>query len=265
MNQTAWQKEWDRLARKEADFLRKGRARKNSRLNQLLAKKVPPDLQRKLDKAFAKAFELIFEKGTGIIEMTYDKDSIEESYRAYEEGLEARATRKDFRQFSRNAGESRGKSLLFSGGAGIGMGILGIGLPDIPIFTAGLLKGIYEIALHYGYRYDTPEEKYLVLRIIEVALYYGSDLDEENEDLNAFLEDHLLPENYDQSRQIRYSSAALSLELLYMKFLQGLPVVGAVGGAYDAIYMEKILKYADLKYHRRFLLDHSSYEGPDLA
>lgn len=37
-----------------------------------------------------------------------------------------------------------------------------------------------------------------------------------------------------------------------MKFLQGIPVVGAVGGAYDVIYMKQINKYGELKYRRRF-------------
>jgi len=38
-----------------------------------------------------------------------------------------------------------------------------------------------------------------------------------------------------------------------MKFLQGVPVVGAVGGAYDVIYLKQITDYASLKYKRRFL------------
>ena len=38
-----------------------------------------------------------------------------------------------------------------------------------------------------------------------------------------------------------------------MKFLQGIPVVGAVGGAYDVVYLKQITEYANLKYERRFL------------
>ena len=38
-----------------------------------------------------------------------------------------------------------------------------------------------------------------------------------------------------------------------MKFLQGIPVVGALGGAYDAVYMRRVSKYAELKYRKRFL------------
>ena len=50
------------------------------------------------------------------------------------------------------------------------------------------------------------------------------------------------------------AAEGLSKELLYMKFLQGLPVVGAVGGIYDAVYMKRITEYANLKYKKRFLM-----------
>ena len=42
-------------------------------------------------------------------------------------------------------------------------------------------------------------------------------------------------------------------ELLYLKFLQGVPLVGAVGGVYDAVYMKQIAAYAGIKYRRRYL------------
>ena len=53
---------------------------------------------------------------------------------------------------------------------------------------------------------------------------------------------------------IQGAAGCLSKELLYMKFLQGIPVVGAIGGAYDAVYMKQIMEYAELKYRRRFYL-----------
>ena len=51
---------------------------------------------------------------------------------------------------------------------------------------------------------------------------------------------------------IEDTAGCLSKELLYMKFLQGIPVAGAIGGAYDAIYMKLIAEYSELKYRRRF-------------
>lgn len=38
-----------------------------------------------------------------------------------------------------------------------------------------------------------------------------------------------------------------------MKFLQGIPLVGVLGGFYDAIYMKYIASYSTLKYRRRYL------------
>ncbi|MCB6367841.1 EcsC family protein, partial [Intestinibacillus massiliensis] len=58
---------------------------------------------------------------------------------------------------------------------------------------------------------------------------------------------------YDQKEQIQETAALFSRELLYLKFLQGIPIVGAAGGIYDAVYMRHVTEYANLKYKRRFL------------
>ena len=63
----------------------------------------------------------------------------------------------------------------------------------------------------------------------------------------------MLPEEYQDKEQIEQTAGSLSKELLYIKFLQGIPVVGAVGGAYDAVYMKRITEYAELKYRHRYL------------
>ena len=64
-----------------------------------------------------------------------------------------------------------------------------------------------------------------------------------------------LPEEYDIKKQVKDTSSMLSGELLYMKFLQGIPVVGAAGGIYDTVYLQRIMKYVKIKYQKRFLLD----------
>lgn len=63
-------------------------------------------------------------------------------------------------------------------------------------------------------------------------------------------------ERYLPEEQIARTSGMLSKELLYMKFLQGIPVVGVVGGAYDIVYMKQICEYTKIKYQKRFLLGH---------
>ena len=46
-----------------------------------------------------------------------------------------------------------------------------------------------------------------------------------------------------------------------MKFLQGIPVFGVLGGAADLLYMGRISEYAELKYRRRFLTDRKKEQG----
>ena len=41
--------------------------------------------------------------------------------------------------------------------------------------------------------------------------------------------------------------------MLYLKFVQGIPLIGVAGGISDAVYQKKITDYAMLKYKRRFL------------
>ena len=77
-----WDLEWSKLIKKEEKFLTARENQKESILNQKLEEKVPVKLQETLNKAFAKAFQLIFEKGTGIIEKTFrpeemKKDALE--------------------------------------------------------------------------------------------------------------------------------------------------------------------------------------------
>jgi len=41
---------------------------------------------------------------------------------------------------------------------GGGLGLLGIGLPDIPLFIAVIMRTIYEVALSYGYDYKIQKK-----------------------------------------------------------------------------------------------------------
>lgn len=136
---------------------------------------------------------------------------------------------------------------------GVGLGLLGIGLPDIPLFISMVLKGIYEIALNYGYDYERDEEQYFILNLVAVSLSGGKEAIDGNTRLNDFIAAPVLPEDYSRQEEIAKVSDVLSAELLCMKFLQGLPLVGVVGGVSDAVFVHRILSYAKLKYGQRFL------------
>lgn len=208
-----------------------------------------------LEKAFEKTFSLIFEKGTTIIEKTYDRSEIVNQYEISAYADDILGTRDSLRAFSKNAKRSTGKNLVFSGLSGMGMGFLGMGLPDIPIFTGLLLKSIYEIALHYGYDYNTPEERYFILLLIEGALSWGEHFEVVEDKINDFLRNPRLSESYDRTVQIEDASRALSKGLIYAKFLQGIPVVGVIGGSFDCIVIKQVTDYVKMKYYKRFLLN----------
>ena len=247
------EREWEKLIKEERKFLLSRAEKRDSFLNQKLEQLVPDKLQETLDTAFAKAFGMIFDKGTGVIEKTYNKDDLEKSFQINQFASDIRKDGKSLKKFSKRAKQSGNVNLLVSGAAGIGMGVLGVGIPDIPVFIGMVLKSVYEIALNYGYRYDTAEEQYFILLLIETAVSHGRELIERNQEIDNYIKMEKMPEPYKREVQIKLTSAMLSKELLYMKFLQGVPVVGAVGGAYDVIYLKQITDYASLKYKRRFL------------
>ena len=133
--------------------------------------------------------------------------------------------------------------------------------PDIPLFIAMVLKSVYEIALSYGYSYDTDEEKIFILKVIEAAMCDEEAFREKNEALNEDIHQITLagdrmPEGswkVSKAEQMRATSACLSQEMIYTKFLQGQFVIGIAGGIFDPIYVNRISDYAVLKYRRRFL------------
>ncbi|MCI1219332.1 MAG: EcsC family protein [Bifidobacterium sp.] len=244
-----------KLDRAQARFLAKRRQSKESRLNQFLDGKVPPRLRSTLTKAFAKAFDLIFSKATPVIDKTYNADKARHEYRVNSLTAGGHPSSRNLRQFSSQANGSARANTAISTAAGVSLGVLGIGIPDIALLVGTMLRSIHQIALHYGYEHDNDAERYFILLLIEGSAAHGEHLDMIDADANAFIHHHALPKAYDASKQIHATASALSDEMLYMKFLQGIPVVGAVGGAFDAVYMHNLTAYARLKYRRRFLAD----------
>lgn len=180
-------------------------------------------------------------------------EKLQKTFKINEYTDEIRQNRKSLKAFGKKA-ESSGKiNMLVSGVTGIGMGIVGVGIPDIPVLTGMVLKSIYEIALNYGYKYETEGERRFILLIIQGAVSYGKEMLDVDGVIDDYIQNVEVPEDYSEKQQIEQTAAGLSKELLYMKFLQGIPIVGAVGGAYDVVYLKRITEYANLKYKKRFL------------
>ncbi|MBR1457331.1 MAG: EcsC family protein [Oscillospiraceae bacterium] len=255
MQTQAYEKEWARMLRQERQLLQRRAGRRESRLDAWLADKVPEKLEGALNAAFVKAFALLFEKGTAVIEKTYKLPELAEQYLLDSYVLQERGEAKDLRTFSRRAGGTAALHTAVSGAAGIGLGVLGIGLADVAVFTALLLRNVYEIAMRYGYDYEGDREQAFLLRVIAASLLRGEELYRDDAALNAFISAGRYPEAKSLPALTEEAARALSRELLAMKFLQGIPVLGVLGGAADLLYMGRISEYAELKYRRRFLTD----------
>ena len=228
MNQRQIEKEWVKIIKAEGRFIDQNLQKKESRWQQKLERYVPEKLAYNMNLAFYKAFEMIFEKGTGIIEKTYAKEKRQKEHQINTYAAETLGTRKSLKVFGKQAKVSKNVSAFLSTVEGVGMGIAGAGLPDIPVFLSVLLRSIYEIAVIYGFEYDSEQEQIFILKVIETALAHDKELLEQNAELNRWVK---IPYEFAISKdeQMKRTSLALSDEMLYLKFVQGAPFVGGIG------------------------------------
>ncbi|MBS4539392.1 EcsC family protein [Clostridium sp. D2Q-11] len=218
--------------------------------------KIPDKVKNALDIAFFKGFHLVFEKGNQYIEKTYDKDKIKLEHDLNNYKIDEKVNRKHIKELDRQSRRSKIFNSSFSILEGGALGVLGIGLPDIPLFIATIMKNIYEIALSYGYDYEREEERVYILLIICGAMTQGKPQLAFNDQIDR------LGHNIDQGvynevnleEQIRVTSNILSDSMLAAKFVQGIPIIGAVGGIVNYNIINKIGKYASIKYKKRYLL-----------
>lgn len=249
-----WEREFQEVWRKEQWFLRQYDEKTKTALERKISEIAPEKLMETLHGAFEKAFALVFEKGTGIIRKMGRQEARREAYQENEAAANVCEDRKNLKAFSRAARKAGAGNVAVSGVAGVGMGLFGIALPDIPLFTAMLLKSVYETGESYGFPCEGEDEQLYALRVIEAALSYGEELREKNRTLDLYAQTGLWRDAARRDAQIRATARRLSEAVLYAKALQNVPVVGAVGGAGDAVCLSRVQKYAAIKYHKRFLI-----------
>ena len=218
--------------------------------------KIPAGLYDKLQQAFYWGFKTVFEKGNVIIEKTYDKEQLELTHRVYDASFEQLNQKKGLKALNKLAGQSHLRNLGITALEGTGLGLLGIGLPDIPIFIGVVLKSVYEVALSYGYDYRQEDEQYFILNLLEASLAPEERRENCNQQVDKLIT--YLTEGvaigYDLDLQMRQTADCFAADMLCIKFLQGLPLVGVIGGPSNVVYCKKINDYARLKYQKRYLL-----------
>lgn len=250
----AWEKAYRAVWRREEKFLRRYEKPGRNALERKMEARVPEKLMETLHAAFVKAFGLVFEKGSGVIAGVGRLEERRRTFRVNAYAAELREDRKTLRAFSGEAARAGRGNVLLSGAAGMGMGLFGVALPDIPLFTAVLLKAMYETAENFGFDHSSPSEQLYVLRLLEAALSGGEDLRRKNQALDVFAQTGVWPEAADLNCQMEATARRLSEALLCGKAVQNIPLVGVVGGAGDAVIMDRARRYAAVKYEKRFLL-----------
>lgn len=245
------EKELSALEKQRAKYLNQYSVKKE--LTPDLAAKIPIKLQSTLNSAFCQAFEVIYKKGTPLIDKTYDKKDAEQQYRINRFTYEVRQNKTSLRAFSRKSDISNSINLLISGVEGLGLGFVGCGIPDIPLLTAVILRSLYEISINYGFDYTKPEEQIYQLLIIQGAMSYGDNLKECFDQLDAYTQAVVIPSEDAIKEQIKASASSLADEMLFLKFVQGIPIVGVIGGISDTVFLHRIQRFAKLNYQYRLL------------
>lgn len=253
-------KQIKRLDKKEQRIINKKENRfiksKITPIKNQVEEKIPDNLKSVLENAFLKGFQLVYEKGEVYIEKTYKRDRKILEHDINNNAIEKDLKRKHLKKLDKQANKGNISNTTFAVLEGGVLGLLGIGLPDIPFFIAVIMRTIYEINLSYGYDYKREEEKSYILLLICGAMSHGENRKKYNEELNNLgnrIDQHMVSE-VDIESQMKETAQVLVDAMLVGKFVQGIPIVGAVGGVLNYNIIKKIGKYSSLKYKRRYLL-----------
>lgn len=220
-----------------------------------LESRIPEKVYAGLESAFCKGFGLVFDQGRAIIEKGYNKEDMQADHAIRDFAVQLKGGRKELKQMHKSAKRSDLVNMAITTVEGIGLGALGVGMPDIVLFLGNLLKGIYETALNYGFYYESRQEQMLILKMMQTALSSGENWVQRNIEVEGMLELETVGITDDAfKQQVKDTASAFAMDMLLLKFIQGLPIVGIIGGAANPVYYNKVMKYVQLKYRKRYLL-----------
>lgn len=235
--------------------LLKKQSRQTHRIQEKIYDKVPEKVVSALNQAFLLAFENIFVKGMPLIEQTFNKKSLEIEHLSKNHHVKQSLTGQGIDRIKEGNLLRNRKNKFFSTTEGMVLGVLGIGIPDVPIFISTLLRSLYQTAMTYGFAYETQSERIYLLRLIRVAMTENEGVFYQNRQLDALgeqLDDGEIPV-LNLEEEIRLTAETLSMAMLVAKFIMTFPVVGVVGGLYNPKTLHRIDQFAALKYEKRYL------------
>lgn len=248
------EKELKAIERQEEKYRAQAEKAREAFWKKAIEEKIPEKVYSGLKKAFGKAFGIVFDKGTTVIEKTYDRETVEKDHDITDYAMKRKGGKKELRKLKKEAGSGDLKNMVITTVEGIGLGALGVGMPDIVLFVGMMLKGIYECAAHYGIDYEDSGERLLILKMMEAAMTKGENWELVNEEVDILLDE--LPAGVSKEvlkQQTERTADAFAVDMLVLKFIQGMPIVGIIGGAVNPVYYQKVMRYVQLKYRKRYL------------
>lgn len=250
------QKELKAIQKQEMRMEQSALKSKPSALKPKLVGKVPAKVYSGLESAFCKGFATVFDQGRPLIEKSYKRESLSADHAVRDYAFELKGSRKELKQLKKATGINDLLNLTATSLEGIGLGALGVGLPDIVIFLAMLLRGVYEKALSYGFDYVSKRDKLLILKMLETSLSMGEDWAEHDKQVDElFMNPPQDVSALELELATRSCASAFAEDMILLKFVQGFPIVGIIGGVANPVYYNKILKYVGLKYKKHYLLN----------
>ena len=243
-------KELKRIRRAEERFRKAAHWRAEVEWKKAFEERVPDKALEALKKGFDFAFRTVFNRGTNVIgALTFDTGNKYDKEADEENSLLTLLKKSPAFRNSVNS--------LLTTAEGVALGSLGIGVPDMVLWTGMLLKGVYEEAESHGYSYESVEEKFFILKILEASMRTGEDFDRLNHEIEMEMVNtaHVIPDAVDVDEQIDKTSDAFATDMIVTKFIQSIPVVGIAGGLTNPIYYNRVIRYVNLQYRKRKIFD----------
>lgn len=239
----------------EDPFWKKAVSKTTGSVKAKIEDKIPEKLEDTLNKAFTAAFKMVFQEGKVLIKKTYNEETLKSEYADKRVGVQTKGDRSLIKKLRRPAEKRYFKSLGVAATEGVGLGLLGIGLPDIPILIGNMIRTCTVSAQSHGLDTDRKDEQVYMLMMIRLAAMPVEERAAVNRQLDALGDaiDSGKEIFLDLETEMKETSERLSMTLLFSRFVMGLPVVGVAGGLYNPVIVSQLHQLAEVKYEARLL------------
>ncbi|MDO4923610.1 MAG: EcsC family protein [Peptococcaceae bacterium] len=239
----------------EDSFWKKAAGKYTATWRDNLEEKIPDKLEETLRKAFVGAFKAVFRGGKTLIDKTYDSEALEAEHRAMLDDIAEKGDRSLLKKLRRSGGKRHLKAMGVATTEGVGLGLLGIGIPDVPILIANLIRLCTMSAKSHGVDVDCEAEQLYMLLLIELVAEPTEAREAVNEKLNQLSKaidqgEHV---HMNLSEQMTKTAEALATAMLFSHFVMGLPIIGVAGGLYNTVIVSQLHQLAEIKYQMRLL------------